>query len=82
MQWKGLAVKGNNDEKVLQAYSQLRSGDPRAVQIARQVGLSESSLAWMRKLPAFIRVQSYHLVIVHAGLPPRAEPEVGGWFAL
>lgn len=82
MEWKAIIVRGNNDQKLLDAYSKLGTGqavDARSASTVASAPLSPASIEFLRNAPDFIRIPSYNLIIVHAGVPPARNPEVLFW---
>ena len=68
------SVRGNHDDTALAAYETFRAGKPVPAKQSWVKEMPPGAAEWLHKLPFTIRLPSYGLVVVHAGLVPDVSP--------
>ena len=64
------SVRGNHDDKALASYESFLAGKPVPSKQRWVKEMPSGAAEWLHKLPFTIRLPSYGLVVVHAGLVP------------
>jgi len=65
-----LSVRGNHDDAALAAYEAMENSESLPRKRAWVEQMPQADAEWLRQLPFSIRVPSYGIVIVHAGIVP------------
>ena len=64
------SVRGNHDDTALAAYETFMASKPVPAKQSWVKEMPPGAAEWLHKLPFSIRLPSYGLVVVHAGLVP------------